>query len=214
MQKKIAKWCDEWHLAILGIILATRRLRFWIVFLMVFVIFGILLSLLSGGFGPLNLFFATDLEGKITILRDSLLSLFGVGKTFWDWLLLFSITFLQATLISLIVLVWKKRLNNTKPKQNEQNDSASSVQNAGIAAGLALLGSGCPTCGTALITPIIGSIFSSGSYAIAGAISGILTGVAIIILLLSIKRVGVESYVIIKDEQWRQKKKEDDEKSH
>ena len=193
----------------MGLVLATKKPKFWITFFVVFALFGTLLSLLSGGMNAINLFFATYLGGKFEILRDGFLALFGVGKAFGDWALLFSIAFLQAILISLIALVWKKRAagqkNGTLAK-NGNGSNSSNVQGASIAALLALLGSGCPTCGTALITPIISSIFSSGSLAIAGTISGIITAIAIIILLFSIKKVGLEAYVIIIDEKWRLKK--------
>ena len=191
----------------MGLVLATKKPKFWITFFVVFALFGTLLSLLSGGMNAINLFFATYLGGKFEILRDGFLALFGVGKAFGDWALLFSIAFLQAILISLIALVWKKRAAGQKNGAPTKNDSGcSNVQGASIAALLALLGSGCPTCGTALITPIISSIFSSGSLAIAGTISGIITAIAIIILLFSIKKVGLEAYVIIIDEKWRLKK--------
>ena len=191
----------------MGLVLATKKPKFWITFFVVFVLFGTLLSLLSGGMNAINLFFATDLGGKFEILRDGFLALFGVGKAFGDWALLFSIAFLQAILISLIALVWKKRAAGQKNGTLAKNgNGCSNVQGASIAALLALLGSGCPTCGTALITPIISSIFSSGSLAIAGTISGIITAIAIIVLLFSIKKVGLEAYVIIIDEKWRLKK--------
>ncbi len=189
----------------MGLVLATKKPRFWISFILVFIVFGTLLSLLSGGLNAINLFFATDFVTKLTILRDGFFALFGMGKTFSDWTLLFSTTFLQAILISLIAFVWKRRVSERTKNKHSKDSQTSSVQGASIAALLALLGSGCPTCGTALITPIISSIFSSGSLAISGAISSILTIIAIIILLLSIKKVGVEVYVIIKDEEWCQK---------
>ena len=193
----------------MGLVLATKKPKFWITFFVVFALFGTLLSLLSGGMNAISLFFATDLGGKFEILRDGFLALFGVGKAFGDWALLFMIAFLQAILISLIALVWKKRAAGQKNgalAKNSKDSNSSNVQGASIAALLALLGSGCPTCGTALITPIISSIFSSGSLAIAGTISGIITAIAIIILLFSIKKVGLEAYVIIIDEKWRLKK--------
>ena len=73
---------------------------------------------------------------------------------------------------------------------------------AGIITGLIALGAGCPTCGVTLITPLIGAIFSTGSLAIAGAVSSILTVLAIIIAILSLKRLGEEVYVIIINEQY------------
>lgn len=207
MKQKFAKWCDDFKMAMMGLVLATKRPKFWIAFFIVFTIFGTLMSLLSGGMNAINLFFATDFGGKMAILRDGFLSLFGISKAFGDWILLFSITVLQAILISLIVLVWKKRAR----KYNTSDSS--NIQGASIAAGLALLGSGCPTCGTALITPIVSSIFSSSSIAIAGTVSGIITAIAFVILILSIKKVGLETYVIIIDEKWRSRQKNERENS-
>ena len=91
-------------------------------------------------------------------------------------------------------------MRQKRPKQNKGG-----ISDAGIVAGLAVLGSGCPTCGTALITPLVGAIFSGSSYAIAGAISGIITVIAIIVAIFSLKKVGLDCYVIIKYEEWRKK---------
>ena len=194
MKAKIAKWLDEIKMAGLGIVLATRRWKFWAVFVPVLIFFGTLLSLLSGGMGAINLFFASDFPTKMQILGDGFLSFFGKDRYFWDFLQNFAIAFLQALLIALITFVYRKRKKNS-----------ADIQNAGIAAGLALLGSGCPTCGTTLITPILASVFSSSGYAVAGAVSGIITGLAILLLLWSLKRVGLEAYAIIIDERWRKK---------
>lgn len=146
--------------------------------------------------GAINLFLASDFTSKIQIIGDALLGFFGKDKYFLDFLQNFLIAFLQALLIALIVFVYKKRKKNS-----------TDLQNAGIATGLALLGSGCPTCGTTLITPILTSIFSTSGYAIAGTVSGIITFVAILVLLWSLKRVGLEAYAIIIDEKWRNKRK-------
>lgn len=212
VEQKFLKWWDGFRLSAMGIVLASKKRKFWLVFLVSFVIFGTLLSLLSGGMGAINLFFATNFGGKIKILGDGFLSLFGVGKTFPDWLLTFSISLLQALLIALIVLVWKKkRSNNTANYVSKTNsrkgkfdtDNGSNVQSVGIIAGLAILGSGCPTCGTALVTPMLGAVFSTGSYAIAGTISGVITFLAIIVAIISVKKVAEEAYVIMIDEEWR-----------
>ena len=184
-----------------GIVVAAKKPAFWAVFVPTFIIFGTLISLLSAGSSVFDLFFAVDFGGKMQIIGDGFLSLFGRGRNFSDFLLNFSIAFLQATLIALLVFVYRHR------KKNQLKDN-SSAQNAGIAAGLALLGSGCPTCGTTLITPLLTSLFSTGSYAIAGAISGILTLVAYILILWSLKKVGLEAYVIIKSEKWNKKRSE------
>lgn len=239
MKAKARKWLDEVKMAGTGIVLATQRWKFWAVFVPVFIVFGTLLSLLSGGMGAINLFFASDFPTKMQILGDGLLSFFGKDRYFWDFLQNFIIALLQALLISLIVFVYSKRKENnlkqkrnkSKQKQNQDkqeryenkhrrsifkhkqgSDDAGAIQNAGIAAGLALLGSGCPTCGTTLITPILAGIFSSSGYAVAGTISGIITLAAILLLLWSLKRVGMEAYAIIIDERWRKKRQSMEEK--
>lgn len=204
-----------------GIVLATQRWQFWAVFVPVFLVFGTLLSMLSAGMGAMNLFFASSIPDKFQIVGDAFLGFFGKDKYFLDFLQNFLIAFLQAILIALIVFVVRGRKKSAKERAlssskassdpaagagSADNSSSAEIQNAGIAAGLALLGSGCPTCGTTLITPILLSIFSTSGYAIAGAISGIITFLAVILLLWSLKRVGLEAYAIIIDEKWRKKR--------
>ena len=195
IKKALAKWGDEWILAGRGLLLAMHYPEFLITSGVVFVLFGTLMNLLAGGMSAFNLLLTVSFPDKLKILFDGFLGLFGVGKNFLDWLLVFVIAVLQSFLVGLVVFLWKKR----KKQQQINTDAA---QNAGLAAGLAILGAGCPTCGTTLITPIIGAIFSSGSYAIAGAVSGTITIIAVIISLLTLKKTGLEAYVIIKSEKF------------
>ena len=209
MKAKVEKWLDDTRMASLGIVMASREWRFWVVFVPVLAIFGTLLSLLSGGLGAINLFFASDFGGKIQIIGDGFLGFLGKDRAVLDFLQSLAIALLQSLLIALIVVVYKKRkqsnLERKKNEKKQKQDEAGVISNAGIAAGLALLGSGCPTCGTTLITPIIASLFSSSSYAVAGTISGIITIMAILLILWSLRRVGLEAYAIIIDEKWRKK---------
>ena len=105
-------------------------------------------------------------------------------------------------MIGLIVLLWNK-----KKEQNAEN-----LGSAGIITGLIALGAGCPTCGVTLLTPLIGAFVSTGSLAIAGTISTIVTVLAIIIAVLSLKRLGEEVYVIIINEKYLARKKKEAEK--
>lgn len=214
MSDKLAKWRDEVKMAASGIVLATRRWQFWAVFVPVFLVFGTLLSMLSAGMGAMNLFFASSIPDKFQIIGDAFLGFFGKDKYFLDFLQNFLIAILQAILIALIVFVIRGRKKSAKERAKSSSESDSKaagssssaeIQNAGLAAALALLGSGCPTCGTTLITPILISIFSTSGYAVAGAISGLITFFAVILLLWSLKRVGLEAYAIIIDEKWRKK---------
>lgn len=193
------KWCDEFILASKGILLATKEKRFWYGFIPAFIFFAMLINLLSGGFSKFELMHATGFSGTMAILRDSFLSVFGVNQIFLDWLPIFGLSLLQGTLIGLITLLWQK--------QNSQKSSNSEgVEKAGIITGLIALGAGCPTCGTTLLTPLLGTFFSTSSLAITGAISAIITVIAVIVAILSLKRLGLETYVIIVNEKYLAKK--------
>lgn len=201
-RSRLARWLDEWRLAFSGLILATRDLRFVIAFVIAFIVFGTLMTLLSGSTAALGLFWSVGIDAKLKIIGDGFLGLFGVGRNFWDWLLTFSVTLLQSALIGLVVFVWQRRRRSRKEQVVATAANAENVQNAGIAAGLAVLGTGCPTCGTTLLAPVIGSLFSTSGYAIAGAISWVITIAAIVIALFSLKRIGKDAYAMIVSERY------------
>ncbi|MBR3132367.1 hypothetical protein IKG33_03085 [Candidatus Saccharibacteria bacterium] len=200
------KWLDEFVLAGKSILLATKEKRFWYGFIPSFLFFGLLINLLQGGFSKFELMGALGFPQSLKIILDSFLAIFGINQPFLDWLPTFFISLLQGILIGLITLLWKK-----KQEQNSAN-----LEKAGIITGLIALGAGCPTCGTTLLTPLIGAIFSTGSLAIAGTISTIVTILAIVIAVLSIKRLGEETYVIMVNERYlaRHAKKEKGEKKN
>lgn len=198
------KWLDEFVLAGKGILLATKEKRFWYGFIPAFLFFGLLMNILSGGIAKFELMNALGFPANLQILGSSFLAIFGVNQPFLDWLPIFLISLLQGILIGLIVLLWQK-----KRGQNSEN-----LEKAGIITGLIALGAGCPTCGTTLLTPLLGVIFSSGSLAIAGTVATIVTVLAVIIAILSLKKLGVEIYVTIIDEKYRKKKGSSREKSN
>ncbi|MBQ2643751.1 hypothetical protein IJG11_02410 [Candidatus Saccharibacteria bacterium] len=199
------KWLDGFALAGKGILLATKEKRFWCGFIPAFLFFGFLMNLLSGGFSKFELMSALGFPNSLKIIIDSFTAIFGINQPFLDWIPIFAISTLQGILIGLIVLLWNKKKN-----QNSAN-----LEKAGIIAGLIALGAGCPTCGTTLLTPLIGTIFSTGGLAVTGAISTIITWLAIIIAILSLKRLGEETYVTIINEKYLAKKsiKEQSEKN-
>ena len=198
------KWCDEFVLAGKGILLATREKRFWVGFIIAFLFFGTLMNLLSGGFSKFELMGALGFIDSLQIIFDALLGVFGYKMIVTEWLPIFGLAVLQGVLIGLIVLLWhKKRVSGKEGASNSAN-----VEKAGIITGLIALGAGCPTCGTTLLTPLLGTVFSSGGMAMAGAISGIVTVLAVIIAILSLKRIGEETYVIIVNEKYVEKKHE------
>ncbi|MBR0465304.1 hypothetical protein IJJ02_00750 [Candidatus Saccharibacteria bacterium] len=193
------KWLDEFVLAGKGILLATKERKFWYGAIPSFIFFGMLMNLLSGGTSKFELMGALGFPQNLQIIWSSFLAIFGINQPFLDWLPIFLIATLQGILIGLITLLWDKK--RTKKGQN-----AESLEKAGIITGLIALGAGCPTCGATLLTPLIGAIFSTGSLAIAGTVSTIVTILAIVIAILSLKRLGVETYAIIINEKYLAKK--------
>ena len=194
------KWLDEWGLAARGLVLATREKRFWAGFVPAFIFFGWLINMLSNGVGKFAALFQVPFPEAMKILGENLLAVFGVNQTFLNWLPTFAISVLQGILIGMIVLLWQK-------KREQKNENSAGVEKAGIIAGLIALGAGCPTCGTTLITPLFGAIFSAGGLAVTGTVSTIVTWVAIVIAILALKKLGLENYVIIKNEEYMKRHK-------
>ncbi len=198
------KWLDEFVLAGKGILLAMREKRFWIGFIIAFLFFGTLINLLAGGFSKFQLMGAVGFAGSMKIILDAILGVFGYKMIITEWLPVFFLALLQGILIGLIVLLWHKK----RVSKNSENSNSANVEKAGIITGLIALGAGCPTCGTTLLTPLLGALFSTGGMAMVGVISGFITALAIIIAILSLKRLGEETYVIIINEKYMRKKEE------
>ena len=198
----LAKWADDWKMAGHGIFLATREKVFWVWFVPIFIAFGILLNLLATGTASFSLLANLGWAGKLDIIGKAALGLIGIGKNFGDFLYIFLITLLQAVLIATIMVVYKYNKRSADPNQDGVT-IGDSAQNSGIIAGLAILGSGCPTCGTSLLAPLLASVLSAGGFMIANLISGIITGVAILLAIHSLKKVGLDCYVLIKAEKRR-----------
>ena len=191
---KLQRWFDEFKLAIYGVFLATRKKRFIVAFIVAFVFFGTLLNLLTSGGAAFSILMRVGFLDKINLLWNAFIGTFGVNRQFLDFLFIFLMTILQSTLIGLVVYVYKYRKDSTN------------LQNAGIVTGLIILGSGCPTCGTTILAPIIISIVGSGGVALAGTISWILTVSSFVVALFALKKVGFETYAIIKSEEFEKKK--------
>ena len=200
------KWIDGFSLAGQGILFATKEKRFWYGFIPSFLFFGFLMNMLSDGLAKFELFRILGFPENLRIIRDNFLAIFGVDQPFLDWLPVFFIAILQGILIGLIVLLWKK-------KKDQNSNNATNIEKAGIITGLIALGAGCPTCGTTLIAPLIGAFFSTGSLSIASSISTIVTWLAIIIAILSIKRLGEETYVTIVNEKYISRQNHKDQPS-
>ncbi len=188
VKRHFDKWWEHGKFSMRGILLATKEKHFWFGSVPTFCIFGTLLNLLSGGFAAFNLIGAMGFPDGLKVIWDAFLQIFGINRNFIDWLGIFLLALLQGFLIGLLVVTIKYSKKGT--------DNSASVQNSGIVAILAVLGSGCPTCGTALLTPILTTIFGSG-VALAGTVSSIITWAAILLALFTLKKLGYNAYVAI-----------------
>ncbi|MBP5512699.1 hypothetical protein J6X73_00825 [Candidatus Saccharibacteria bacterium] len=206
------KWLDGFALAGKGILLATKERKFQIGFVVAFLFFGTLMNLLAGGMSKFQLMGAVGIGGTMKIIGDALIGVFGVNMIFMEWVPVFTIAVLQGILIGLIVFLWDKKRKQPGTTDNETNTNSANVEKAGIITGLIALGAGCPTCGTTLLTPLMGAIFSTGGLAASGVISGIVTAVAIIIAILALRRIGEEAYVIIINERYMRRRAEREKK--
>lgn len=203
---RLDKWLDECKMAVSGVVLATHEWKFLLSFLLSFIIFGTLMNLLSGSFAGWDLFWAVDFGGKMHLLGQAFLANFGVDRSLLDWALTFTITILQSILIGLVVLVWQKK---RRQKVLSKAKNLSNVSDASLVTGLAILGSGCPTCGTTLLAPLLGTILSSGGFALAGVISGLVTAIAVVLALFALKRIGKDAYVMIVAERYEKRHSSD-----
>ena len=202
IKNRLSKFLDGFYLAWLGLRMACKTFQFWRNLIIAFLIFGTLMNLLSNGFSSFQLMGAVGFLGSLEIIFDAFLKLFGVNATFSDWIFVFCISLLQSVLISLVFFARKR----------QKQKSSENLERAGIVTGLAILGSGCPTCGTALLAPVVGMIFSGGG-AIVGAISWIITAIAIVIAVFSIRKIGKDIYVIMMSEKRKKEVKKKDGKS-
>ena len=215
MREKLARLFDEFGLALRGLLLATRKKCFWFPFIITFVIFGTLINLLSNGFSSFNLIFANlksgEILGALNILKTAFLGIFGVNKSFSDWALNFVLILFQSILVALVFFVIKNQ-----PYKKKDKSSDSGLESSAIVAGLAVLGSGCPTCGTTLLAPILGTLASgaTGAVSFAGKLSMILNILAIILAIFVFRKLGLTTYAIIKSEKYMKKKTKENEKDN
>lgn len=192
LKSAVLTWLDNAKLAGKGILLVSREKRFIVAFLIAFLFFGTLMTMLSSGLSEFQLI--DSLPSAFQIIGRAILRVFGYQRFFLDWLATFLLAVLQGILIGLIAWLWKKR-----------QDNSADVERAGLIAGLIALGAGCPTCGTTLVAPLLGALFSTGGIAMVGTVSIVVTVIAIIVAVLSLVRLGKEAYIIIINEKYSKK---------
>lgn len=216
----LAKFFDDFAIAGRGLLLATKKKSFWLPLLLTFFVFGTLINLLSSGLVSVKLIggclSSGDVGGALKIISGAFLAIFGFGRAFSDFIFNFILTLLQSILIALVVLVAKHNRREKHARKSEESgasktssvksETSPGLESSALVAGLAVLGSGCPTCGTTLLAPVLGAVLSgtTGVVSLAGTLSLILNVIAIIIAILVFRKLGVQTYAIIKSEHFKE----------
>ena len=182
-------------MALAGVARAAKSPKFIVGAVLIALFFGTLMHILSVGLSGMQILFSgADFSLKIEVLKNGFLQNFGIGINFWDFLPIFLISVIEGVLIMMIIATSRLK-KQSKKLTDKVNETKESGKISAIAAGLAVLGTGCPTCGTSLLVPVLGSVFAGSSAAI-GAVSVILTIIAVIIALLALKKVGTEYFAL------------------
>ena len=164
-------------------------------FLICFLIFGFLLNFFAAGTANWQLFQLSNLRGKLVLIFNTFLSVFGIGRTLPDFLFMTTINFVQSILFGLLFFILHFR------KQNLSDN----LQSTGLIASFFLLSSGCPTCGTALLAPIFISILGSSGLALVGTVSFVLNLISLVLALFVFQKLGYEAYIISEAQKYQQK---------
>lgn len=167
--------------------------HFLLSFIFTFLIFGFLLNFFAAGLSNWQLFQLSNLSGKLVLFANTLLAVFGIGRTLTDFLFLTAITTLQSILFGLLFFTLHYRRQNL----------TDNLQRTGIVASFFLLASGCPTCGTALLAPILISLLGSSGLALVGTVSVVLNLVSVLLALYVFQKIGYESYIILEDQKYQ-----------
>lgn len=182
---RVKKYLSETKDAFSSLLYAAKHVRFWVAFVIAFLIFGYLISFLQN-FSQNTSLLTSQLEftDKIEVLVEVPLVL-GSFFTYFFGVLLFFVLILQSICIAL--LVFSKKLVNIS--------DAKSVRSSGFSSIIIALGLGCPSCGTSLLAPLVSIIFGSSSLLALGWISNIVTTLALLICLWTIRRLGYIIYL-------------------
>ncbi|MDR2336662.1 MAG: hypothetical protein LBE03_00975 [Candidatus Nomurabacteria bacterium] len=190
---KVERWVDECKLAFDGVLQVLKNWRYVALSVLLFLFFGMLLSFLNNGSTELRLLFSnTSLGEKASIMLTVLGQMFGADGMSFSRILTLVIALFQALAWSLLLFMIKAKKKNKADKKRRLSE----IEEAGVGASLALLGTGCSGCGVSLIAPILGTIFSSSGHLIASITSWVFTLAALILSFFTVKKLGFDGYVI------------------
>jgi hypothetical protein len=186
VRKTFVKLRGRVKMAAAGALYVLGRPRYLIFAAIVALLFAYILTFTTGGTTNLELLLSNlSFSDKLAVLAAVL------GKTFTSvpslvgafvWLL----SLAQGVLISMLIFHFRHA--------KKVDDSA--LMNSSLASFFAILGAGCPTCGTSLLMPLLTAVFSSAAYTILNSISVIIMVVAFVLVLFALRRLGFLCYTI------------------
>jgi hypothetical protein len=196
VRKIFGKWWKRVILAWRGIGYVMRRPRYLVLAGLVAILFAFILTLTANGTTDLRLLFSglsigdtLHVVGGIFVRTvTNLPSITGI----LTWLL----AICQGVLIALLIF---------NMQANRKLDDRA-VLDSSFASILAILGAGCPTCGTSLLMPVLTAVFSSAAYTALGVIINVILLIAFILVLMALRRLGFLSHLIMSREQHNKSK--------
>jgi hypothetical protein len=148
----------------------------YVLFLLISSLFVLLIKIsttLSLYWTLLNSSYLSILD-KLGTLRDAYIE----GVTMPD---IIFVSILQGFTIAVLIQTIRKL----------RHSDVKAVGATGFVSVITLIGLGCPSCGTSIISPLILTFFASSAVSVASAISNVILVLAVVLNLYSIRRLGV-----------------------
>jgi hypothetical protein len=179
-----------------GILFVMRRPKYIILTVAVALLFAIILTMTSSGTTDWQLLFSSISAGdKFGILGTVFLRVFTNLLTFDGWLILL-LSICQGVAIALLVFNFRE--------QHHVDDK--SLLRSSVASVIAIVGAGCPMCGTSLLIPLLTTIFSTSAYVIFDSISNFVMLIAFALMLFALRRLGFVSFTVMNSKKVRKEK--------
>ena len=187
--KKVQAWwlkyLDQTKMAATGIGWGMKAWRYSVLAGVIAVFFGMLLTMLKSGSTNIKLLAASiPLGEKLDVVGGAFVRMARDIVTIEGFLIVM-MAILQGVVVAMLV-------RNYRQKKRVDSDSLGST---GIVGVLAVLGFGCPACGTSLLVPLLSVVFSSTAYAMIGVVSGVVTAAAFVVGLIALRRLGFLNYI-------------------
>jgi hypothetical protein len=189
---------DKLKLAVTGIFYVIKKIKYMIVAAVIALLFCILLTLFSSGTFYISLLVSgLPIYDKFLIF-GTIIEHIALDSTTFSGIIIILISLLQGISITMLIYNFRHQ-RSTNKTEHIRNSTTSTV--------FAMIGLGCPTCGTSLIMPIAGIFFSGSSSLLAANImSSAFVVLALIICIYTSLKLGYISYINYTSERYLKNK--------